>query len=205
LIFQSDGNLVLYQGADFKPENALWAADRVDSSVERLIMQSDGNLVLYRTDNGSAWASNTNGNPNSRLMIQDDGNLVIYKGNVPVWALNSLPRQLNLQLYDRAPNIAVAGRGFTPMNKVTLDVGYAVMGPIEESKNRSQLEAFTDIIGSFIGITFAAPNDAYQISANATDIATGVDTSSPVLRDARPLRPARLGTNQRAERIRPNL
>ena len=204
LTFQTDGNLVLYQGTNFTAENALWATDIVDSSIERVIMQLDGNLVLYR-NNGSAWASNTNGNPSSRLTVQDDGNLIIYKGNVPIWALNSVPRQLNLQLYDKAPNIAVTGRGFTPMNKVIINYGYATMGPIEETKTFGTLEAFTDIIGSFIGISFAVPNVAYQISANGINIANGENKGSAVLRDGIRPRSIRVRANQRVDRIHPNL
>ncbi len=71
LIFQSDGNLVIYG-----PRGAVWSVGpRGNGAV--CIMQSDGNLVIY--NNGSpTWWSDTHGNPGAYLVLTDTGNLVIY-------------------------------------------------------------------------------------------------------------------------------
>jgi len=57
LVFQSDGNLVLYCA---RPWGwiARWSSETWGQPVDRCIMQDDGNLVLY---NGAApvWATNT--------------------------------------------------------------------------------------------------------------------------------------------------
>ena len=44
LIYQGDGNLVLYQN---NPKHALWASWTMSTTPVECIMQSDGNLVLY--------------------------------------------------------------------------------------------------------------------------------------------------------------
>lgn len=70
LVFQTDGNLVLY--GDGRP---LWWTGPSDAT--RAVMQTDGNFVLYA---GSAprWDSGTAGRPGSRLIVQDDGNVATY-------------------------------------------------------------------------------------------------------------------------------
>jgi hypothetical protein len=88
LNMQTDGNLVLYEGA-----TALWASNTV-SCGGCVSMQSDGNLVVY--DSGgmlpghACWATGTNGNPGDFLALQNDGNLVIYtSAGTPIWASNT--------------------------------------------------------------------------------------------------------------------
>jgi hypothetical protein len=78
LIFQRDGNLVLYGPRD----RALWASHTQGRQVERCIMQTDGNLVLYLRGGQAIWNSQTYRFAGSFLWLQDDGNLVIY---YPVW------------------------------------------------------------------------------------------------------------------------
>ena len=88
LVYQGDGNLVLYRKSDNK---ALWASNTVTSRVGVTIMQGDGNLVIYDTNMVPYWASNTAGNSNARLVMQSDGNLVIYRSdNRPIWATNTV-------------------------------------------------------------------------------------------------------------------
>ena len=90
LVLQSDGNLVLYDGAP--GQNPIWAtgtwnlpADRRPTHAD---MQSDGNFVLYNDANQPAWAAGVFGTFISPyLEVQDDGNLVIYhNGRTPIWA-----------------------------------------------------------------------------------------------------------------------
>jgi hypothetical protein len=82
LIFQNDGNLVLY-GPGYA---VLWASNTAGSGANNLIMQSDGNLVLYKPG-GVAWSSGKAGAGASTLVMQDDGNAVTYNsGGGATWA-----------------------------------------------------------------------------------------------------------------------
>lgn len=75
LIYQSDGNLVLY---DHRNQTALWSTNTAGTTVGQAIMQSDGNFVLYDGDGDARWASGTSGNPKAYLLVQNDGNIVVY-------------------------------------------------------------------------------------------------------------------------------
>jgi hypothetical protein len=91
LIFQSDGNLVIYKKYPGTPQRALWASGTMGHTADTCIMQADGNLVLYDPGNRAIWASNSYGHAQSRLVMQDDGNLVIYApNNAAVWASNTV-------------------------------------------------------------------------------------------------------------------
>ncbi len=81
LVFQNDGNLVLYKRSGV----VLWSSNTNGWAVTRCVMQADGNLVLFNED-GPIWTSKTDGYRNSRLILQNDGNLVIYRtNNTSVW------------------------------------------------------------------------------------------------------------------------
>lgn len=85
LIFQSDGNLVVYD--EFG--RARFASNTVGRG-QRLILQSDGNLVIYDAANRPVFATNTAGHPHDRLVVQTDGNVVIYTcEDKPVFATNT--------------------------------------------------------------------------------------------------------------------
>jgi hypothetical protein len=88
LVFQGDGNLVLYQGGE-----ALWNTQTSGSTASLVVMQGDGNLVMYDGGGGVHWSSNTWGNPGAWLTVQSDGNLVIYSaGGSPLWSSNTCCR-----------------------------------------------------------------------------------------------------------------
>jgi hypothetical protein len=101
LIFQTDGNLVLYaiddatlpaditQGSYSK---VIWATGTNGTGATACVMQTDGNLVLYTAEDRPVWAAGTNGHPGAFLRCQDDGNLVIYVGGTAVWASNTYAR-----------------------------------------------------------------------------------------------------------------
>ena len=82
LIFQTDGNVVLYNN---RTGQALWhtaTGGRTDAT--KFIMQSDGNLVLYASNTPLRDAGINS--PNAYLAIQDDHNLVIYSSSgVALW------------------------------------------------------------------------------------------------------------------------
>ncbi len=80
LVMQTDGNLVLYQGA-----SALWNTDTDGSAGQYATMQTDGNFVLYDPTR-ALWASGTSGNPGAWLALQTDGNLIVYtSAGVALW------------------------------------------------------------------------------------------------------------------------
>ena len=87
-VYQSDGNLVLYDG-----NAALWASHTRGRPLGVVIMQGDGNLVIYTRGGKPIWQSNTWRDAGSRLVVQDDGNVVIYRPDGrPVWATNTWRR-----------------------------------------------------------------------------------------------------------------
>jgi len=87
LIFQDDGNLVLYKSGII----AKWTTKTEKKNTIKCIFQNDGNFVLY-SNNGPLWASMTDGTGNF-LILQDDGNLVIYnRDNVGIWASNTVEK-----------------------------------------------------------------------------------------------------------------
>jgi hypothetical protein len=81
LIYQSDGNLVLYFW-DF----AIWASGTQGETEGITRVQSDGNLVVYDGSNDPVWASNTSDNNDVFLAVRDGGIIVLYNkfGDV-VW------------------------------------------------------------------------------------------------------------------------
>ena len=90
LIFQTDGNLVVYDEND----QARWSSRTNGRGGTRADFQTDGNLVVY---NGSTplWASGTAGHPGSILAVQDDGNVVIYPH--ALWATGTNHSSQDLQ------------------------------------------------------------------------------------------------------------
>ncbi len=82
LVFQNDGNLVLYN----PNSNPIWATG-TEGRAARMSVQADGNVVLYDFSNQPIWATNTTGNPGAFLSLQTDGNLVVYTRNrKPIFA-----------------------------------------------------------------------------------------------------------------------
>jgi SpoIID/LytB domain protein len=72
LVMQTDGNLVLYNGA----AQPRWASGTFTPS-SRAVVQSDGNFVVYRPSGAAAWAARVY-SPGAYLVVQDDGNAVLY-------------------------------------------------------------------------------------------------------------------------------
>jgi hypothetical protein len=77
LIYQDDGNLVLYENSGPTP---IWASGTVDDNPGVAQMQYDGNFVVYDGDNTPVWASDTSGYDGYPIttVVLDDGNLVVY-------------------------------------------------------------------------------------------------------------------------------
>ena len=80
-IYQTDGNLVLYQGG----VGAIWNIG-IQTSPGWAPMQYDGNFVTYNSAGQPYWNSATWNSPGAWLIVQNDGNVVIYNANnVPIW------------------------------------------------------------------------------------------------------------------------
>lgn len=76
LLFQTDGNLVLYDDVE---RSASWSSRTPGISAGSVIMQPDGNLVVYDAQGRDHWSSATPGNAGAYVVVQNDGNLVIYR------------------------------------------------------------------------------------------------------------------------------
>jgi len=82
LIYQGDGNLVLYD----ENGTALWSSGTAGVQPGRAVMQGDGNLVIYNAAGEAVWSSGTAEHPGARLIVQRDGNVVIYdSADVALW------------------------------------------------------------------------------------------------------------------------
>lgn len=89
LIFQYDGNLVLYS-----PNRALWSSGTAGKPAVITRIQGDGNIVIYDINGRPVWNSGTDRNPNSTLFLQQDGNLVLYNAqNRAVWSSGTAGQQ----------------------------------------------------------------------------------------------------------------
>ncbi|MFE7660944.1 hypothetical protein [Streptomyces celluloflavus] len=82
LVFQDDGDLVIYRKRDGK---AIWNSGTSGKGAWTLGMEPDGDLGI-RPPDGSEWLwhTGTAGNPGAYALLQDDGNFVVYrKGGGP--------------------------------------------------------------------------------------------------------------------------
>lgn len=76
LVFQTDGNLVIYRRSNFQ---SLWATGTNGQGATKALIQSDGNLVVYN-NNTPLWSSSTQRNvPNAvyTLSINNNGQAII--------------------------------------------------------------------------------------------------------------------------------
>lgn len=86
LVYQGDGNLVLYD------ENlkSIWSATFARQSAGECVMEADGNLCLYSSARTLYWSTRLSQSGQNRLVLQDNRNLVIFRSdNTPVWASNT--------------------------------------------------------------------------------------------------------------------
>ena len=83
LVYQVDGNLVLYDDVD---RTAPWSNGTAGTTAGQAVMQADGNFVVYDAQLAGLWGSGTAGNSNAFLALQSDGNLVVYRADgVALW------------------------------------------------------------------------------------------------------------------------
>lgn len=86
LVFQSDGNLVLYAANG----TVIWASGTQGSGADRFVFQRDGNLVIYRGSE-AIWSSASQGSSATALVLKDNGSLVLYDGTDVVWSAGNAP------------------------------------------------------------------------------------------------------------------
>ncbi|WP_052313280.1 glycerophosphodiester phosphodiesterase family protein [Terriglobus roseus] len=86
LVLQTDGNLVLYHGAQVP----LWSSDTSGKGGVELKLQSDGNLVLYNQSGSSIWTTGTDGSNPGWFILGTDATLQLFdaSGN-RIWSRTS--------------------------------------------------------------------------------------------------------------------
>jgi hypothetical protein len=81
LTYQTDGNLVLYQGT-----TALWHTGTSNTTPGEVAFQADSNFVVYQSGGQFVWQAGAGGLGGVRLVLQNDGNLVMYNApGAAVW------------------------------------------------------------------------------------------------------------------------
>ena len=114
LIYQSDGNLVIYRRSD---NLAVWSTGTCCTSAGRAIMQTDGNFVVYNAAGTAVFHTWTYGNPGAFLRLQNNGSIVVFRASdqvhlwgspVPPWELNPPPSPPRAPWRSRATTRPVA-------------------------------------------------------------------------------------------------
>lgn len=88
LVYQGDGNLVLYNTSNW---SAVWNS-QTSSTAGMTCMQGDGNLVVYAQGGAALWSSGTYGNNGAYLVVDPAGAIVIRRSNdTSFWGRPFLP------------------------------------------------------------------------------------------------------------------
>lgn len=89
MIFQTDGNLVIYS-----PSRAIWNSGTFGNLGARLVMQGDGNLVIYSKTGVPLWHTRSSQHGPSYLVLNQNGNAILFNGRTqPTWASNTAEPQ----------------------------------------------------------------------------------------------------------------
>jgi hypothetical protein len=81
LIFQGDGNLVVYD----QNMTPTWFSGTANVGATQAVMQGDGNFVISNAAGQPIWYTGTGGFPGAYAQIQNNGNFVICYEK-PLWA-----------------------------------------------------------------------------------------------------------------------
>lgn len=81
LVFQADGNLVIFNQAGA----AIWNAGTAGKGATQAVMQADGNFVISNAAGQILWSTGTAGKAGAYAQLQSNGALVICYGT-PTWA-----------------------------------------------------------------------------------------------------------------------
>jgi hypothetical protein len=171
LIYQPDGNLVLYRGDGA----VLWNTGTFGTSPGRAEMQTDGNFVIYDTNNNVQFSAGTFGNPGATLALQDDGNVVIYNGSTAIYSTqtgvtgpNPIPTVQWQVSTDGGANFTNIGGATTPILSFTAQL----------ADNGKQYRAvFTNTFGAV-----ASSAATLTVANNATITTITTDNPDPSVR-----------------------
>jgi len=97
MVFQEDGNLVVYKMMSQNSFKAIWNTHTNGRAIKSCVFQQDGNLVMYDYTGKAVWNSNTDARNRkltfndaaanlpwqSWMTLQNDGNLVLYGSYYP--------------------------------------------------------------------------------------------------------------------------
>ena len=129
LLFQTDGNVVLYPTNRIDAAHAYWATPTGGGTF---VMQTEGNLVLYKAGvpqsvENALWASNLDGGTYGRsgyLVVQDDGNLVVFAtvGGAVMWQ-SKTNFSHRLAMDDRSGNYPPATTGARFDDYMSMGIG----------------------------------------------------------------------------------
>jgi hypothetical protein len=87
LIYQTDGNLVLYDYGNAAWAINCWPVCTGPYSAGVTTMQTDGNFVVYDAGGAPVWHTYTYGNPGAYLALYDDGSLIVHSsGGGTLWS-----------------------------------------------------------------------------------------------------------------------
>lgn len=110
LVFQADGNLVIYKFSTKTKYQPVWNSHTNGIAMKSCVFQTDGNLVLYDFTNKARWNALTETKKTDKfaeifmprgatgwMVLQNDGNLVIYfsrypSTRVPFWSSGSFEK-----------------------------------------------------------------------------------------------------------------
>lgn len=82
LVYQSDGDLVLYEQGG----RALWASNTAGVAAGEARMQADGHFCLYKPGSVYYWGTGVHGFAGGRLVVQDDRNVVVLTRDTVAWS-----------------------------------------------------------------------------------------------------------------------
>ena len=159
LVYQSDGNLVMY---DLTTGGALWFTGTTGAPGQ-VVLQGDGNLVIYSAGNAALWFTGTPGNTGAFLAIQSDGNLVLYsRTGTPLW------------VYANGGTLVPIPGGLATVSGcvvtvVTTGQGVSIAGALaatdcqapSKSTSRGDVYMFTGAAGQTVTITMSAGFDTF--------------------------------------------
>ena len=159
LVYQSDGNLVLY---DLTGGTARWFTG-TSGAPGQVALQGDGNLVIYSAGNAALWFTGTPGNPGAFLAVQSDGNLVLYS-----------PAGAALWTYDRGGTTVPIPGGLATVSGCVVTVvatgqGVSIAGALaatdcaapSKATSKGDVYMFTGAAGQTVTITMTGGFDTF--------------------------------------------
>ena len=159
LVYQSDGNLVLY---DLTGGTARWFTGTTGAPGQ-VVLQTDGNLVIYSAGNAALWFTGTPGNTGAFLALQSDGNLVLYS-----------PAGAALWTFDRGGTLVPIPGGLATVSGCVVTVvatgqGVSIAGALaatdcaapSTATSKGDVYMFTGAAGQTVTITMTGGFDTF--------------------------------------------